>query len=78
MTRDLIMRVAKIDRKAALFMARKVPLLVARGKLTSNFTYEEHLKRLISRNKLRYSFTFCETSQGHKYWMEISNKLGEW
>ena len=52
MTRDLIMRVAKIDRKAALFMARKVPLLVARGKLTSAFTSEKHLKRLLQYDDL--------------------------
>lgn len=78
MTRDLIMRVAKIDRKAALFMARKVPLLVARGKLTSAFTDEKHLNRLLQYDDLVDTFTFKETPQGFEYWDKIATELGEW
>lgn len=75
MTNELIQQVKKINRQAALFMVKKVPLLVQRGKLHSAWDDEKHLCRLPSEDSLPVTFVFAETPQGFSYWNEISNEL---
>ena len=75
MTRDLIQQVKKINRQAALFMVKKVPLLVQRGKLHSTWEFERNIIRLFNEDRLSSTFVFAETPQGHGYWYDISKKL---
>ena len=75
MTNELIQQVKKINRQAALFMVKKVPLLVQRGKLHSAFADENHLRRLPEYYRLPDTFTFRCTPQGFCYWDKISNQL---
>ena len=74
MTNELIQQVKKINRQAALFMVKKVPLLVQRGKLHS--TREDAEDFTINPSEhLPSSFVFRNTPQGFSYWNEISNEL---
>lgn len=75
MTNELIQQVKKINRQAALFMVKKVPLLVQRGKLHSTWSDEKHLRRLSNQKSLPETFDFSETSHGFRYWDNISNQL---
>ena len=75
MTNDLIQQVKKINRQAALFMVKKVPLLVQRGKLHSTWEGERHLRRLPNEDRLPSTFNFDETNQGHYYWSILSHQL---
>ena len=77
MTNELIQQVKKTNRQAALFMVKKVPLLVQRGKLLSARYGEEHLRRLVSRDCLPRTFYFDQTPQRHEYWDKISDQLPE-
>lgn len=75
MTNELINEVKKINRQAALFMKRRIPLLVARGIVTHSFPEERHLKKLILKNNLFDTFSFISTPQGFNYWNNISKSL---
>ena len=75
MTRDLIQQVKKINRQAALFMVKKVPLLVQRGKLHSTWDDEQGLRVLFERSSLPVTFDFAETPQGFLYWDKLSDQL---
>ena len=75
MTNELIQQVKKINRQAALFMVKKVPLLVQRGKLHSTWDDEKDLLRLPLNDSLPAIFDFAETPQGFSYWNEIANEL---
>lgn len=77
MTDSLIREVAKIDRKAAIFMQRRIPLLVARGKVKSDLKSESHLIRLNRNNRLSNAFDFSTTPQGSMYWDKICDQLPE-
>lgn len=61
--KNLINRIAKIDRKAALWLARKAP------------RYKKGIN-LMNSSSLRCIMLWRETPQGHDYWREISIKLG--
>lgn len=58
----LIQRVKKVNRQAALIMARELPLLNRRGLLQNG---------LGNHSTLLESFVWEETKQGHKYWVKI-------
>jgi len=75
MTNELIQQVKKINRQAALFMVKKVPLLVQRGKLHSTWDDEKDLRRLPLRDSLPSTFDFAETPQDFPYWDKISDQL---
>ena len=75
MTNELIQQVKKINRQAALFMVKKVPLLVQRGKLHSTWDDEQDLLRLPLNDSLPDTFKFRNTPQGFPYWNEISDQL---
>ena len=75
MTNELIQQVKKINRQAALFMVKKVPLLVQRGKLHSSFYTEKPFRRLVSRDCLPMTFDFAQTPQRFHYWGKISDQL---
>ena len=75
MTNELIQQVKKINRQAALFMVKKVPLLVQRGKLHSAWGNERLLRRLPNEDRLPSTFNFAESPQGHEYWSYISYQL---
>ena len=66
--RDLIKRIAKIDRKAALWLMRKAPLLNKRGKFPSGFGPSSVLECVI---------VWGQTPQDHDYWSKIALQLGE-
>jgi hypothetical protein len=68
MTNNLIREVAKIDRKAAIFMQRRLPLLRVRKLIV--------LKTLPS-NSLNSCFLFAKTPQGFNYWNNICDQLPE-
>ena len=64
--RDLIKRIAKIDRKAALWLIKKAPFY--------------NLKREIilgPNHRLAGIMLWSATPQGINYWLEISKQLGE-
>jgi len=75
MTNELINEVKKVNRQAALFMKRRIPLLVARGIVAHNDEREEHLKRLIPKDRLPDTFAFYTTPQGFLYWSNITKAL---
>ena len=75
MTNELIQQVKKINRQAALFMVKKVPLLVQRGKLHSTWDDEKDLLRLPLNDSLPAIFYFAQTPQGFPYWDKISDQL---
>ena len=75
MTNELIQQVKKINRQAALFMVKKVPLLVQRGKLHSAWEFERETLRLFNEDRLPSTFNFAESPQGHEYWSYISYQL---
>lgn len=75
MTNELIQQVKKINRQAALFMVKKVPLLVQRGKLHSAWEFERGDLRLFNEDRLPSTFFFEETPQGHDYWSILSHQL---
>lgn len=76
MTNELIQQVKKINRQAALFMVKKVPLLVQRGKLLhSTWDDEKDLLRLPLNDSLPAIFGFAQTPQGFPYWDKISDQL---
>ena len=74
MTNELIQQVKKINRQAALFLVKKVPLLVQRGKLHSTLQAARSFVKYPS-NDLPCAFVFEKTPQGHEYWYDISKKL---
>ena len=65
--RDLIKRIAKIDRKAALWLMRKAPLCNKRNPAIY----------LLPEAMLCKSITWHETPQGFRFWWRISDLLGE-
>lgn len=65
--RQLINRITKIDRKAAIWLMRKAPLCNMRSR-DINLAYS---------NKLLCVMYWSATPQGHKYWSNISEQLGE-
>lgn len=65
MTRDLINEVKKVNRQAALFMQRQIPLELRRGKI----------RKIILSDNLTFCFVFSETVQGFKYWNDIAEQL---
>ena len=70
---QLIKRVAKVNRHAALWMARKAPLFMRRRIITlrePGVYYDGGI--------LHGAFVFERTPQGFKYWDEIATQLGEW
>lgn len=75
MTNELIQQAKKVNRQAALFMVKKVPLLVQRGKLHSAWEYERGALRLPNEDRLPSTFFFEETPQGFPYWDKLSNQL---
>ena len=75
MTNELINEVKKINRQAALFMKRRIPLLIARGITQSDIYEEVELKRLVSRDKLIDTFCWNTTPQGFNFWCNISKQL---
>lgn len=75
MTNELIQQVKKINRQAALFMVKKVPLLVQRGKIHLTWDDENDLRRLLQNHCLPGTFAFSKTPQGFRYWAKISNEL---
>ena len=75
MTNELIQQVKKINRQAALFMVKKVPLLVQRGKLHSTWEDEQDLRRLTLNESLPDTFKFRQTPQGFRYWEKLSDQL---
>ena len=75
MINELINEVKKINRQAALFMKRRIPLLVARGIVQHIISDERHLKRLVLRDKLFDTFSFSTTPQGFNYWHDIIEEL---
>ena len=75
MTNELIQQVKKINRQAALFMVKKVPLLVQRGKLHSTWDDERETLRLFNEDRLPSTFFFEETPQGFLYWDKLSDQL---
>ncbi len=64
--RDLIKRISKIDRKAALWLMKKAPLLHKRGKFLSGFG---------PFHRLDYVIVWSETPQGFHYWNRIFEAL---
>ena len=68
----LIQRVRKVNRKAALMLARKVPLQVQRGQIANFASGPEGCE-----DKVRNIFLWGATPQGFDYWEEISRQLGE-
>lgn len=75
MTNELIQQVKKINRQAALFMVKKVPLLVQRGKLHPTWDDEKDLLRLPLNDRLPDTFSFAQTPQGFAYWDKLSDQL---
>lgn len=75
MTNELINEVKKINRQAALFMKRRIPLLVARGIVQSDIYEEVYLKRLLLRNKFIHTFNWETTPQGFSFWSNIYKQL---
>ena len=70
---QLIKRVAKINRQAALWMARKLPLYVKRG-LVEGVTPSE---KYFTGRQLAGVMIFSTTPQGHDYWADIAAKIGD-
>lgn len=65
--RDLIKRISKIDRKAALWLMRKAPLYSKRN--PAMLLWPDCL--------LCRTITWHNTPQGFRYWWYISDQLGE-
>ena len=64
----LINEVKKVNRQAALYMKRVIPLLNKRGKLESGLDAEPCLTSC---------FIFSDTKQGVEYWFKIVDQLPE-
>ena len=62
----LINEVKKVNRQAALYMKRRLPLLNMRGRLESGLGVE---------SRLTSCFIFDETKQGVDYWFNIVDQL---
>ena len=75
MTNELIQQVKKINRQAALFMVKKVPLLVQQGELHAIWDGEHDLLRLPLNDRLPDTFSFAQTPQGFTYWDKLSDQL---
>ena len=65
---ELINKVKKINRQAALIMARKLPL-------RQNRNYRLYLSSPEGSRDLRGAFIFSKTPQGHDYWYNIFLQL---
>ena len=75
MTNELINEVKKVNRQAALYMKRRLPLLVARKQFPSVIP-ERYFKRdKPLSNSLMNSFSFGRTRQGVDYWFNIVEQL---
>ena len=75
MTNELINKVKKVNRQAALYMKRRLPLLVSRKQFPSVIP-ERYFKRdePLS-NTLVGAFPFSRTKQGVDYWFNIVEQL---
>ena len=77
MTNELINEVKKVNRQAALYMKRRLPLLVARKQFPSVIPerYFQRPPRLA--NTLTGAFEFSATKQGMDYWWNVVYQLPE-
>lgn len=66
----LIQRVRKVNRKAAIFMARQLPLLKRKG-------INIYLVSPEWSTKLGGAFQWNKTPQGFEYWELVAKQLGE-
>jgi len=71
----LIQRVKKVDRIAALRLARVLPLLAVQGKLKDGHSSNGFCP--LGYSDLRGAFMWRLTSQGRTYWRNIHEKLEE-
>lgn len=65
MTNELINEVKKVNRQAALFMKRRIPLE----------SYRRKIAKIKFNDNLTSCFVFSETRQGFKYWDNIAEQL---
>ena len=68
----LIQRVRKVNRKAALMLARIVPLQVSRGQIGNFVSGPDGCK-----DEIKNIFIWDRTPQGSAYWAAVSRQLGE-
>ena len=75
MTNELINEVKKVNRQAALYMKRRLPLLVTRKQYPSSNPerYFERPPQLC--NSLIGAFKFSATKQGIDYWWNVVEQL---
>ena len=68
---QIIKEVKKINRQAALGMARKLPLLKMRGYMEDSFGPNRYQQKPL----LASSFYWRATPQGHDYWSAINKQI---
>ena len=66
-----IEKVKKVNRQAALIMARKLPLLKQRGRMEGSVG--PSLKQPAP--ELESAFYWDSTPQGHEYWAKIATEI---